>query len=398
MPVHVMHGDTEKVSLIDGSVLVNKPFGGAMAALRGRPAQREVDRRFVYVDPRPDRYAHRRDMEAGEVGFFSAIFGSLSTIPREQPIRDNLEQLEEQSREAERLSRIVAALRPDVESAVDRLFGRTLFLDRPTVKRLKNWRQKAQDAAANQAGYAFHAYAQAKLSGIVSRIARLVWDAAPALHLPDAAPIEAAIRRELAQRGLSSLSAPSGGATDEAITFLREHDIGFRIRRLRLLARRLARDWEADPEISDEALEVGRDAIFKIMALYFEKEGAASLGDEFAAVAQDVLASRAPYSISSSSGACDRDRQSCRRNAGGNARAYAGQSQTADAIRLSGVSILRCRNASLVAQRRANRVRSGQGRPDKPRRCEKHSRRGHPGNFTGCGVLQFRRVLQPSLS
>ena len=290
MPVHVMHGDTEKVSLIDGSVLVNKPFGGAMAALRGRPAQREVDRRFVYVDPRPDRYAHRRDMEAGEVGFFSAIFGSLSTIPREQPIRDNLEQLEEQSREAERLSRIVAALRPDVESAVDRLFGRTLFLDRPTVKRLKNWRQKAQDAAANQAGYAFHAYAQAKLSGIVSRIARLVWDAAPALHLPDAAPIEAAIRRELAQRGLSSLSAPSGGATDEAITFLREHDIGFRIRRLRLLARRLARDWEADPEISDEALEVGRDAIFKIMALYFEKEGAASLGDEFAAVAQDVLA------------------------------------------------------------------------------------------------------------
>ncbi|MBX7540689.1 patatin-like protein [Qipengyuania sphaerica] len=290
MPIHVMREEIDNVSLIDGSVLVNKPFGGAMAALRGRPAQREVDRRFVYVDPQPDRFADRRERSKQEVGFFSAIFGSLSTIPREQPIRDNLELLEEQSREAERLSRIVAALRPDVEAAVEKLFGLTLFLDSPTVKRLKNWRQKAQDAAAKQAGYAFHAYAQAKLSGIVTRIARLVWEAAPALHMQSPAPIEDIIRAELARRGLSTLSSPSGGATPEAILFLREHDIGFRIRRLRLLARRLARDWEADPDIPDEALETGRDAIFSIMALYFEKEDAQSLGEDFAEVAQNVMA------------------------------------------------------------------------------------------------------------
>ncbi len=290
MPIHVMREDTDSVSLIDGSVLVNKPFAGAMAALRGRPAQREVDRRFVYVDPRPDRFSARRERERGEVGFFSAIFGSLSTIPREQPIRDNLEQLEEQSREAERLTRIVAALRPDVEATVERLFGRTLFLDKPTVRRLAAWRQKAQDAAAKQAGYAFQGYAQAKLSGIVTRIARLVWEAAPGLHLPDPAPIEDVLRGELARRGLSTLSLPSGGATPEAIAFLREHDIGFRIRRLRLLARRSARDWEADPDIPDEALEVGRDAIFRILALYFEKESAASLGEEFADIARNVMA------------------------------------------------------------------------------------------------------------
>ena len=290
MPVHVMRDNTDSVSLIDGSVLVNKPFAGAMAALRGRPAQREVDRRFVYVDPRPDRFSDRRERERGEVGFFSAIFGSLSTIPREQPIRDNLEQLEEQSREAERLSRIVSALRPDVEATVERLFGRTLFLDKPTVKRLAAWRHKAQDAAAKQAGYAFQGYAQAKLSGIVTRIARLVWEAAPELHLTDPTPIEEVLRGELARRGLGTLSMPNGGATPEAIAFLREHDIGFRIRRLRLLARRSARDWEADPDIPDEALEVGRDAIFRILALYFEKESAASLGDEFGEIAKNVMA------------------------------------------------------------------------------------------------------------
>ncbi|WP_100258845.1 patatin-like protein [Qipengyuania seohaensis] len=289
MPVHVMRGDTETVSLIDGSVLVNKPFGGAMAALRGRPAQREVDRRFVYVDPRPDRFGSRDDRASRDVGFFSAIFGSLSTIPREQPIRDNLEQLDEQSREAERLQRIVAALRPEVDATVERLFGRTLFLDRPTPKRLKNWRQKAQQAAAEQAGYAFHSYAQAKLSGIVSRLAKLAYDAAPSLHLPDPLAVEEVLREELRRRGLTTLSSGNGGATNEAIGFFREHDIGFRIRRLRLLARRLARDWEADPEISDGALEQGRDAIYSILSLYFEREGLASLGEEFHDVAQSVL-------------------------------------------------------------------------------------------------------------
>ncbi len=290
MPVHVMRGNVDSVSLIDGSVLVNKPFSGAVAALRGRPAQREVDRRFVYVDPRPDRFGEWHARGRRDVGFFSAIFGSLSTIPREQPIRDNLEQLEEQSREAERLSRIVAALRPEVERAVEKLFGFTLFLDSPTPKRLKAWRQMAQQAAAEQAGYAFHSYAQAKLSGIIARIAKLAWDAAPSLHLASPAPIEEVLREELHRRGIEPISHEKAGATPDAIQFFREHDIGFRIRRLRLLARRLARDWEADPEISDDALETGRDAVYKILAIYFDKENRASLGDDFAEKAENVLA------------------------------------------------------------------------------------------------------------
>ena len=288
MPVHVARETIDNVSLIDGSVLVNKPFAGAIAALHERPAQREVDRRFLYVDPRPDRYGD----DGGKrepVGFFSAIFGSLSTLPREQPIRDNLEQLEEQSREAERLSRMVAALRPEVDAAVDRLFGRTLFLDRPTPARLKAWRQKAQQAAAERAGYAFHAYAQAKFTGIVVRLARLALAAAPKLGFDDSAPIEAVLREELIRRGLSTLAAPSGGASPEAIAFFREHDIGFRIRRLRLLARRLARDWEADPDISDEALEQGRDTVYRILALYFEREGVAALGADFVPLAEGVM-------------------------------------------------------------------------------------------------------------
>ena len=292
MPVHTRSDTVDGVSLIDGSVLVNKPFEGAIAALQGRPAQREVDRRFVYVDPRPDRTgsAANPDRQVDrKVGFFAAIFGSLSTIPREQPIRDNLESLEAQSREAMRLRLIITRLRPEVEGAVETLFGRTLFFDRPTPKRLQAWRQRAQQAAAVTAGYTFQAYAQAKTAAIVGRLAKLVHENTSKLGLPDAEPIEAALREELSRRGLDSLSAPGGGAHAEAIAFFRAHDIGFRIRRLRLLARRLARDWEADPEIPDDALEQAREAIYAILALYFERENGDGLGEEFAAASEDVL-------------------------------------------------------------------------------------------------------------
>ncbi|MGB3165852.1 MAG: patatin-like protein, partial [Alteraurantiacibacter sp.] len=288
MPAHVVRGTVDHVALIDGSVLVNAPFAGAMAGLNSRPAQREVDRRFVYIDPTPRRRAARRGEEVRPVGFFSAIVGSLSTIPREQPIRDNLETLEAQSREAFKLRAIVAALRPEVEAAVEKLFGRTLFFDKPTTKRLSAWRARAQQAAAEQAGYAFHSYAQAKISGIVERLAELAVMAAGDMDGSDAPAVAARLRRHLDANALGQLGGPKGGASEAAIGFLRDHDLAFRIRRLRLLARRLSREWDADPDISDDGLEAAREQVYRALALYFERESLAGLGDGFGEIAAGV--------------------------------------------------------------------------------------------------------------
>ena len=289
MPGHVAAGTVDKVSLIDGSVLVNAPFAGAMAGLTARPAQREVDRRFVYIDPRPDYAASMAADLTRPVGFFSAIFGSLSTIPREQPIRDNLENLAAQSLEAHRLQRIVAALRPEVEAKVDKLFGRTLFLDRPTPRRLAAWRMKAQQEAAEQAGYAFNSYAQAKLSWIIERLARLVRAAAPNRDELDHHRIAARLRHAIEERGIHDIAAPGGGANQEAIAFFRTHDLAFRIRRLRLIARRLSREWDADPVLSEEGLEDARAAIYEALALYFERDDVSSLGPDFPQIAAHVI-------------------------------------------------------------------------------------------------------------
>jgi patatin-related protein len=289
MPVHMRQGNEAHVSLIDGSVLVNAPFAAARAALPARPAQREVDRRFVYIDPRPDRFGAIESRADRPVGFFAAILGSLSTIPREQPIRDNLELLDRQSREARRISRTLDALRPEVEAAVEKLFGMTLFLDKPTTRRLAAWRNKAQSAATERAGYAFHPYAQAKVGGIIDTLAATILQAAPGLKLADAEPIAARLRTELDARGLTMLVGSGGVVSEEAIAFLRAHDLGFRERRLRLIARRLSREWVDDPEIADAALESAREAIYRILALYFEREGTERLGEDFAELAGRVM-------------------------------------------------------------------------------------------------------------
>lgn len=289
MPTHVARGTIGEVALIDGAVLVNAPFGAALSALYGRPAQREVDRRFVYLDPRPEGAAPSPAMRAREVGFFGAIFGSLSTIPREQPIRDDLERIEQQSRDAGRLKRIVMDLQGDIDRAVEKLFGYTFLLDRPTPRRLAGWRAKAQQAAAERAGYAFGAYALTKFERILDQLARLTLKGA-GQPLADPAPLVHALRCEVEARGLDMLTDTHGGATQAAITFFRAHDTGFRMRRLQLLARKLARDWQVEPGIAEDALDRARDRIYEILALYQRADEDVLQSPRFATLAGDALA------------------------------------------------------------------------------------------------------------
>jgi len=289
LPEHSQSGRAESAALIDGSVLVNAPFAEAMGVLRDRPAQREVDRRFVYIDPHPDEVGGQHRSDPRPPGFFAVIFGSLSSIPREQPVRDNLEAIAENSRELGRLKGIVDALRPEVEEAVEKLFGRSLFFDRPSVDRLTAWRAKAQQAAAERAGYAFQAYGQVKFSGILQSLAELILAAAPELAVGSAEPIAQHLAAHLSARGLERIAAMRGGASAEAISFFRDHDLGFRIRRLRLLARRLSEDWDDIDAAAPDAREKARDGVYRALSLYFEREGSQALGRDFGAVARQVF-------------------------------------------------------------------------------------------------------------
>ena len=280
LPRHAAIGDLDSAVLIDGSVLANAPFQPAIAALQNRPTRREVDRRFVYIDPKPGVRSVRLTGEgaAEPPGFFATIFGAMSDIPREQPIRDNLEAIDRRSSRIRRLSLIVEGMQPEVEAAIERAFGSTLLLGRPTPNRLSGWRTKAQNIAAKQAGYAFAAYGHLKLSTVVDEVADTLARLAGGSDKGRRESVREAVSELVHEQGLADPGAmSSAGARPEVVLFLRKFDTAFRIRRLRFLARRL-RDLEQQDDPPREAIHGLRRVIYDLIPLYAEAADRAPAG------------------------------------------------------------------------------------------------------------------------
>ncbi|HEX8444965.1 MAG TPA: patatin-like protein [Allosphingosinicella sp.] len=270
LPRHHALGEVGRAVLIDGSVLANAPFRPAMDALKSRPAQREVDRRFVYIDPKPGIRSVRLGPagEAQAPGFFATLFGALSDIPREQPIRDNLEAIDGRSARIRRLRHIVEAMRPEVEAAIERAFGATLLLMRPTPARLAAWRTRAQNVAAREAGYAYAAYGHLKLATIAEEVAANLFRLGGGGDRARQESVREAVWREVRRAGLTEAAAITGGAARrDVVDFFRAFDFSYRTRRLRLIARRIG-ELDLQPNAPRESLQAARAIVYEMIGRY----------------------------------------------------------------------------------------------------------------------------------
>ncbi len=270
LPRHAAIGDPESAVLIDGSVLANAPFRPAIDALQHRPTRREVDRRFVYIDPKPGMRGIGLS-SAGQdetPGFFQTIFGAMSDIPREQPIRDNLEAIEKRSSHIRRLRRIFAAMEPEVEAAIERAFGTTLLLSRPTPARLAAWRAKANGVAARESGFAFAAYGHLKLSAIVEDLAEsMLRTEGTGISQRRRRAVREAIWSAVEEGRINDGEAMRAGARPEVITFFRNFDAAFRIRRLRFVARRLS-EIDAQGTVPSPTIDQARKGVHDHIGRY----------------------------------------------------------------------------------------------------------------------------------
>ncbi|MBK5912726.1 hypothetical protein CCR85_14680, partial [Rhodothalassium salexigens] len=247
-----------RIAFIDGSVLNNKPFGPVIDTLPERVAHRQVDRRIVYVDPAPPR---RRAVPAEETmpGFLRVISGALSVIPRNQPVRDELERLNALSEETRRLREVVDAARPSVTDTIARLLGPAL---RRGVRadRLADWRTKAHERAAQSAGFAYEGYLQLKLVSVLRRLAEAMARAPDAGPDADADAIEARLRAWAAKAGVFPAQADD---TDKPWhDFLARFDVDYRVRRLRFAIRRINELYE-QPGAPTDTLDALKGALYR---------------------------------------------------------------------------------------------------------------------------------------
>ncbi|HSB39834.1 MAG TPA: patatin-like protein, partial [Gaiellaceae bacterium] len=217
---------------VDGGVLDNKPFGPAIEAIRERPADLQVDRRLLYLEPDPGvglSPTHRKPPST-----LAAAVGGLTGLPRSEPILDDLVEVGALNERVRRIQDIIETSWDTIDARVREIAGPLPAIPKdPADPQLAEIRTKTAEEARKSAGFSYATYVRLKISGVVDHYAEtacLVADLPP--DSTHALIARSALRRWAEDRGLfEQRIEPS----KEQIDFLVNFDLAFAERRLRFV-------------------------------------------------------------------------------------------------------------------------------------------------------------------
>ena len=232
------HFDPRDRYFVDGGIVNNKPFSVALEALNHRPADRQVDRCIVYIEPDPN--IDSVEEPDRNLGYLSTIRAAVSSIPRNQPILDELGQVVAQDARVQVNRRIVDANRPEIERIVAEVHA--VHARQPMTADLVEYLREAMaDRAESDMGLAYHVYVQRRVWRLVEALVKSWVDLA-------AEPAEPALSRAMEDsiagwwRQDDESLAPGRASSrrdNRQEGFLGHFDVTFRIRRLQFLIRRI---------------------------------------------------------------------------------------------------------------------------------------------------------------
>jgi patatin-related protein len=224
-PYAVAGQSPENSFFVDGGVLDNAPFDLAIDALRERPANVQVDRRLLFIQPDPHNPSEPAKAEMPSV--IQTVWGGLSTIPRAEPVLDQLLAVHEHNVRVDRAETIISEI--DV---------REIAAPPEDPQELSEENQRAHDEMNAALGPAAMTYARLKLFAVLERVAAL---AAEMAKLPLDSNQAFLIRDVvLAWARTARLLDPAQDAWEQAqLPFLRAFDVSYAERRLRFVIRRL---------------------------------------------------------------------------------------------------------------------------------------------------------------
>jgi patatin-related protein len=291
--------DPEKTSFLDGSVLNNKPFAPAIEAIGRQPAYRRVDRRLVFINPSP---TDKPPPPTGKPpGVLRTLKAALSDIPRNEPIADDLDWVQELNRRTRNTREIIQAARPDIAEAVERLTRGRLGRRGLTAAQVAQWRDVANAEAARQSGFAFKGYLRLKLQAALAQAAKTVTLlCGEERGTGQAGFVEDALNGWAMERGV----LPSGDWQPEEslagrsmpawIRVLRSFDLEFRARRIRFVIQalnglygRLGQEDMAD--LNAYRLDYLKGRFYEVLDALRGRDGVAAVSLEAAGRTRDVF-------------------------------------------------------------------------------------------------------------
>lgn len=234
----------KKMSFVDGGVTNNKPFNAAISAIEGRPAHRRVDRRMVFVDPTPETETSYADHTQPAPGFFKTILGAMTSIPRAEPIYNDLQDIEDHNNRVRERRKILSSISLDAQMYTDEFVTprKCKTLD---VAMLVSWREQSHESARKMTGIAYGPYMELKINQLLDLMRELL------VVLYQKQPLELkglitawAFEKGISKKTLTAVCENDGQSDDKKsimarIHMLRTLDVPYRIRRIRYIIKHI---------------------------------------------------------------------------------------------------------------------------------------------------------------
>jgi patatin-related protein len=223
---------------IDGGVLDNFPFGHAIEAITRKPAANEVKRWLVYIEPDPSRAssepagaAPAETAPPRQPGWVDTILAGLSSIPRKEPIVDDLARVRAFNERVAYIADLTQTNYPQIEAALletdqDLRGGELNQANIGQVMSAMNQR------ARERLGSGYASYLRLKLQGIADDVADIV---ARAYAYPPDSGQASFVRTVMLANIADRFPAGRAEVTEALVRFLRTFDLAFTDRRLRFV-------------------------------------------------------------------------------------------------------------------------------------------------------------------
>jgi patatin-related protein len=217
---------------VDGGVLDNKPFGPAIQAIRQRPADVEVDRRLLYLEPDPGGLAKAAEQSAP--GTIAAAIGGLTGLPRSEPILDDLVDIAALNQRVRRIADIVETSWDTIAARVKEIVGPFDQIPTdPASPELAAIKKRLDEEARRSAGFSYATYVRLKISGVIDRYAQTACAVCDLPSDSNHALLTRSALRSWAER--QKLFEPLVEPSPRQLEFLVDFDLGYATRRLRFV-------------------------------------------------------------------------------------------------------------------------------------------------------------------
>jgi patatin-related protein len=210
-------------------VLDNFPFDHAVDAIIRKPADVQVDRRLLYIEPDPkDPVARLTGRPPSLVG---TVLGALSTIPAHEPISDAFDEMRTFNERVGRINAVIDAAYGAVDSLVPSMAGPGI-----DVEAFRHANQEINEDVAT-AGPAYVGYLRLKLESVIDTLGSVAAGVCGFRPDSDASNFVRDVVRRWASD--TQLLTDAARLSDRQVAFLKTFDLGYAQRRLRFVIKRL---------------------------------------------------------------------------------------------------------------------------------------------------------------